>query len=79
MSDLPPHIIAQADQELATAEALVDKLAERWQFMQPFYEAWELDRIRKVSLLMSSELFPLKKLAWAILAVAVERIAGDGS
>jgi hypothetical protein len=75
--DLPPHVLAAADQGLATADASLKQLILRWKYFAPMYEADGLDRVHKVLSFMASDVMHLQYLIYPILVVAVEKLAVD--
>ena len=79
MSDVPPHVIAGADQELAAVEQLLDLLIRRWNFRQKYYDAAELDHVARISAFLVADVrtaaVPFGLLA--ALTVAISRLA-DG-
>lgn len=79
VTDLPPHRLAAADQELAAITAVVDELVEQWRVSQAHYDGLNLDRLARLMRFMQSDVGPA--LGWMALlpavAVAVEKLAGD--
>jgi hypothetical protein len=73
--NVPPHIIAIADQELAATDTALAALIERWNSLTPLHDELGSDRLRRITSFLASELIPQQMLVWALLAAAIERLA----
>lgn len=73
--DVPPHILAIADQELAGTDATLTALIQRWNDLRLLHDQLGSDRVRRVHSFIASEIFPQRMLVWALLTVAIERLA----
>lgn len=71
---MPPHIIAGADQELASIRDSLDGLLAAWRDAQPLYDRIGLDHVERVALfaVQHTRVTPYPAV---VLAVAVERLA----
>ena len=72
---VPPHIIAVADQELAATDSTLTALISRWNDLGVLHDELGSDRLRRVTSFLASDLVPHRLLVWALLAVAIERLA----
>jgi len=80
--DVPPHVVARADQELAAVEHLLDWLIVRWRDRQPEFDADGLDYVGRVGAFMHdiyAATMPYSPHApyatLAVLSTAVTRLA----
>jgi hypothetical protein len=73
--NIPPHVIAVADQELAHTDTALAALIDRWNELTPLHEQLGSDRLKRITSFLASELVPQHMLVWALLAAAIERLA----
>lgn len=74
---LPPGLIAEADQELASSSHALDLLLDEWREAQPAYDRAGLGYLERVAVFAVSRTLRTPYPA-AVLAVAVERLARHG-
>ena len=74
--DMPPHVIAVADQELAAINDLIDWLVE-WDERQEFFDTLQYDELARVCSFMMSHVLHAAKTGGMLsaLTVAVIRLA----
>ena len=75
--DVPPHVIAMADQELAGVNALLDELITKWDERQPEFDTLAFDELARTCSFMLADVLG-KARATGILAaltVAIIRLA----
>jgi hypothetical protein len=74
---LPPHMIAGADQELAACSHSLDELLADWRNAQSDYDRAGLDHLERVAVFVvhHTRFTPYPAV---VLAVAVERLARHG-
>ena len=75
--DVPPHVIAMADQELASVNHLVDQLIAQWDRRQPEFDTLGFDELAKTCSFMLADVLgsAVPKGLLAALTVCIIRLA----
>ena len=75
--EVPPHIIAMADQEMAAVEQLLDQLIAQWHKRQPEFDQHGFDPVQRVACFMVGDVQPcaVPRGIYAALTAAVVRLA----
>lgn len=75
--DVPPHVIAMADQELASVNHLVDELIAQWHRRQPEFDQLRFDELAKTCSFMLADVLgaTVPKGILAALTVCIIRLA----
>lgn len=75
--ELPPFVLAAADQELAAVGDLLDTLIDQWRHRQRQFDRNDFDRLGRISCFMMADVLPLAapRGILAALAVAIVRLS----
>ena len=75
--DVPPHVLAMADQELASVNALLNELIAQWHRRQPEFDTLGFDDLARICSFMLADVLgaAVPKGILAALTVAITRLA----
>jgi len=75
--DVPPHILAKADQELASVNALLDDLINTWDERQPEFDTLQFDELARTCSFMIADVLDRARATGilAALTVAIIRLS----
>lgn len=75
--DVPPHILAMADQELAGVNTLLDDLITKWDDRQPEFDTLQFDELARTCSFMLADVLGRARATGilAALTVAIIRLA----
>lgn len=79
MTELPPAVIAAADQDLAAVNAGIDQLVTNWRNLQSRFDEHEVDYLRRISWFIHHDVvsvFGVRGI-FAALAVCASRLAAQ--
>ena len=75
--ELPPFVLAAADQELAAVDDLLDTLIDQWRNRQRQFDRNDIDRLGRISCFMVADVLPsaAARGILAALSVAIVRLS----